>query len=103
MDDQAENRLRERRVLARTLLLRERVPEPTPNLSPDRLALLKAMRRLPRAQREAIALHHHLAGLPVDEVAASLGTSPNTIKSRLCRGRAALAELLGREEEAQHA
>lgn len=91
-----------RRVLARRLQLREQPPESPPELSPDRVALMTALRALPRAQREAIALHH-LADLPVGEVAETLGVSPNTIKSRLRRGRAALAESLGEAEEAQHA
>lgn len=91
-----------RRVLGRRLLLRELPPVSAPELSPDRVAVLDALRRLPAAQREAIALHH-LADLPVDEVARNLGVSPNTVKSRLRRGRAALAELLDEREEAPHA
>lgn len=91
-----------RRVLGQRLLMRESPPISAPELSPDRVAVLDALRRLPAAQREAIALHH-LADLPVDEVARNLGVSPNTIKSRLRRGRAALAELLDVREEAPHA
>jgi RNA polymerase sigma-70 factor (ECF subfamily) len=34
---------------------------------------------------------HHLAGLPVEEVASELRLAPGTVKSRLARGRAALA------------
>lgn len=59
----------------------------------DRLALLAALRALPRAQREVIALHH-LADLPVHEVAGTLGIPVGTVKARLARGRAALAVLL---------
>ena len=59
----------------------------------DRVALLTALRRLPAAQREAIALHH-LADVPVHEVAATLGVPVGTVKARLSRGRAALATLL---------
>ena len=54
---------------------------------------MDALRRLPEAQREAIALHH-LADLPVHEVAATLGVPTGTVKARLSRGRAALATLL---------
>ena len=54
---------------------------------------MDALRRLPDAQREAIALHH-LADLPVHEVAATLGVPTGTVKARLSRGRAALATLL---------
>jgi RNA polymerase sigma-70 factor (ECF subfamily) len=63
------------------------------DLPDDRLALLAALRQLPAAQREAIALHH-LADLPVQEVAETVGAPVGTVKARLTRGRAALAVLL---------
>jgi RNA polymerase sigma-70 factor (ECF subfamily) len=58
------------------------------------LALREALQKLPEAQRTAIVLHH-LCDLPVDEVAAEVGAPVGTVKARLSRGRAALAELLG--------
>ncbi|HEY0698035.1 MAG TPA: sigma-70 family RNA polymerase sigma factor, partial [Micromonospora sp.] len=61
--------------------------------SPEHLALLAALRDLPEGQRHALALHY-LVDLPVDEVAATLGVSAGTVKSRLSRGRRALAALL---------
>ncbi|GLH96007.1 SigE family RNA polymerase sigma factor [Phytohabitans aurantiacus] len=91
----ARTRYRRRWVLDR-LLLAGRVHRPdetVPGMSPDRVALVEALRRLPRRTREAIVLHH-IADLPVDEVAAALGVSAGTVKSRLSRGRAALARLL---------
>ncbi|GAA5115504.1 SigE family RNA polymerase sigma factor [Alloalcanivorax gelatiniphagus] len=66
------------------------------DLPVDRLALLAALRRLPAAQREAIALHH-LADLPVDEVARAVGAPVGTVKARLARGRTVLAALLTEE------
>jgi RNA polymerase sigma-70 factor (ECF subfamily) len=60
---------------------------------PDRVALVAALRRLPEEQRRAIVLHH-LADLPVAEVAAETGAPVGTVKARLSRGRAALARLL---------
>ncbi len=54
---------------------------------------LAALRQLPQGQRHALALHY-LVDLPVDEVAATLGVSVGTVKSRMSRGRRALAELL---------
>ena len=72
----------------------DRPPTGAEELTADRLALLSALRRLPAAQREAIALHH-LADLPVHEVAATLGVPTGTVKARLSRGRSALAVLLG--------
>ncbi len=68
------------------------------DLPDDRLALLAALRRLPAAQREAIALHH-LADLPVAEVALTLGVPEGTVKARLARGRAALAALLAEPDQ----
>ena len=37
---------------------------------------------------------HHLVGLPVEEVARELRLAPGTVKSRLARGRAAMAGTL---------
>jgi RNA polymerase sigma-70 factor (ECF subfamily) len=59
-------------------------------LTPDAVDLYRALRALPRVQREAIALYH-LAELSVAEIAGQLGVSPGTVKSRLSCGRAALA------------
>jgi RNA polymerase sigma-70 factor (ECF subfamily) len=71
----------------------------SPGLSPDRVALLAALRRLTPAAREAVVLHH-LADLPVAEVAATLGVPVGTVKARLARGRAALARLLADDDPA---
>jgi RNA polymerase sigma-70 factor (ECF subfamily) len=72
-------------------LLPALVPEP-PEGDDDaaRVDLVAALLTLPTAEREAIGLHH-LAGLPVDEVAATLGVPSGTVKARLARGRVALA------------
>ena len=51
------------------------------------------MAALPLSQRQVIVLHH-LAGLPVEEVASELRLATGTVKSRLARGRAALASTL---------
>lgn len=58
--------------------------------------LYRAIRALPDVQREAVFLHH-LADLPLDEVAARTGVPVGTVKSRLSRGRAALAGQLTSE------
>jgi RNA polymerase sigma-70 factor (ECF subfamily) len=64
------------------------------------------LRRLPEVQRRALVLHH-LAELPVAEVASLERCPEGTIKARLSRGRAALAEPLGdrsdQNEEHTHA
>ncbi|MFF5070568.1 sigma-70 family RNA polymerase sigma factor [Micromonospora olivasterospora] len=88
----ARSRHRRRRVLD-GLLRRIGPPPVVADTAPEHLALLAALRRLPEGQRYALALHY-LVDLPVDEVAATLGVSAGTVKSRLSRGRRALAELL---------
>ena len=87
-------RSRWRRMLRWAHLIPELVtPEAYADLPEERVALLAALRQLPIAQREAIALHH-LADVPVAEVAYTLGVPEGTVKARLSRGRAALAALL---------
>ena len=75
------------------LVHREQDEARHPALDDDRLALMAALRKLPTPQREAIALHY-LADVPVHEVAEATGSTVGTVKSRLSRGRAALAVLL---------
>ena len=57
------------------------------------VALVAALRKLPEDQRRALVLHH-IADLPVQEVARELGAPEGTVKARLSRGRATLAALL---------
>lgn len=81
------------------LLVRQRSPQAVPGPSPDLVALVAALRTLPEEQRVAIVLHH-LHDLPVEEIARMTRCQAGTVKSRLSRGRSALAELL-RDETAQ--
>ncbi|MEV0732479.1 SigE family RNA polymerase sigma factor [Polymorphospora sp. NPDC050346] len=85
----ARSRYRRRRVLD-GLLRRIGPPPVVADVGPDHVALMAAMRRLPRGQRDALALHY-LVDLPIEEVADALGVSVGTVKSRLSRGRRALA------------
>jgi RNA polymerase sigma-70 factor (ECF subfamily) len=73
--------------------LRHGPPDAVPEPSPDTVAIVDALRRLPEEQRVAIALYH-LVGLPVAEVARQTGVPVGTVKARLSRGRAALAPYL---------
>ncbi|HYO31451.1 MAG TPA: SigE family RNA polymerase sigma factor [Nocardioidaceae bacterium] len=73
-----------------------------PETDTDHVMLVEALRRLPTSQREAIALHHFM-DLSVSETAATLGVPEGTVKARLARGRAALAERLQDIEEVRHA
>lgn len=66
--------------------------------SPDAVALATALRRLPEVQRRTLVLHH-LADLSVADVAAETGVPVGTVKARLSRGRAALAQLLTDDRE----
>jgi RNA polymerase sigma-70 factor (ECF subfamily) len=87
-------RSRWRRMLRRAHLLPQlAASESYADLPEDHLVLMAALRQLPAAQREAIALYH-LADLPVAEVAFTLGVPEGTVKARLSRGRAALATAL---------
>ena len=66
------------------------------------LDLATGLRALSRDQRTVIVLHH-LAGLPIGEIAGELGIPSGTVKTRLHRGRAALARALAvHPEEVTH-
>ena len=58
----------------------------------------EAIARLPDAQRRVVVLHH-LGGRSLADIADEEGVAIGTIKSRLHRGRARLAELLAPVEE----
>lgn len=89
------NRLRKARNGVRARLLQSR-DEDAAAPSAERIDVQRALAALPAGQRHVVVLHH-LVGLEVTEVAAELGVAVGTVKSRLHRGRAALAPLL-REE-----
>ena len=74
-------------------LLRLGPPPPLPAVGAEHVDLVRALRRLPLAQREVLVLHY-VAELAVERVAAELGLPVGTVKSRLARGRAALAHHL---------
>ncbi len=65
----------------------------------DRIAVQRALAELPVAQREAIVLHH-FCDLPIADIAAETGNPEGTVKARLARGRAKLAQLLGEGDAA---
>jgi RNA polymerase sigma-70 factor (ECF subfamily) len=72
-----------------------------PELSPDATAVAMAMRQLPRRHREVLVLYY-IVQLSVHETARQLGIPTGTVKSRLARGRMALARQLGEEREELH-
>ncbi len=57
-------------------------PVPREDLTDALLDLRRAVDELPEKMRLAVCLHH-IAGLPVDEVAATLEVAPGTVKSNL--------------------
>ena len=66
--------------------------------SPDRVAVIGALRRLPKPQRQVVALHY-LLDMPVADIAASTGVPAGTVKVRLSRARTALGRLLNEEDQ----
>lgn len=56
------------------------------------------VRRLPRRQAQAIALHY-IYDLPVSDIAGTLDCSDSTVKAHLVRGRTALANRLDIKEQ----
>jgi RNA polymerase sigma-70 factor (ECF subfamily) len=60
----------------------------------DRLVIAGALRTLPLEQRTAVIMRD-LLGLSYEEIAQATGTAVGTVKSRISRGRAALAGGLG--------
>lgn len=78
-------------------------PSPdAPALDEQHVALVTALAALPDKQRVAIVLHH-LADLPVEQVARETGATAAAVKQQLVRGRAALAGLLDEERPSRAA
>ena len=78
-------------------LLAQRPAEP----DVSRVAISRALQKLPANQRRALVLYH-LCDLSVSDIADEVNAPVGTVKARLSRGRAALALLLGDTEEAHH-
>jgi RNA polymerase sigma-70 factor, ECF subfamily len=89
------------RGLRRWLTARTRMGPPddvVDSPSPDRVAVVDALQRLPQPQRQVIALYY-LLDMPVRDIATSVGVPEGTVKARLSRARNALAVLLDEHEE----
>jgi RNA polymerase sigma-70 factor (sigma-E family) len=82
--------------------LRHHLAEPDPVASTEdqlvdaegRQEVLDALRGLPSRQRDAVVLRYW-GELGIEEIAATMGVSRNTVKTHLKRGLAALEDLLG--------
>jgi RNA polymerase sigma-70 factor (ECF subfamily) len=88
----ATSRFRRLAVAGRALR-RHGTVQVVPALSPDHVALVAALRRLPDRQRHAIVLHY-IADVPVLEIAEDLGVPKGTVLSWLHRARTQLAMYL---------
>lgn len=78
---------------ALSFLAGQREEPMVPPPDPEHVALVAALATLPSKHRRAIVLHH-LADIPIAEIAASERVADGTVKSWLHRGRAALATAL---------
>jgi RNA polymerase sigma-70 factor, ECF subfamily len=88
-----------RRARRRLAALARHGPErDTQAVSADQIDLHRAMVRMPQRQREVLVLAY-VAGLSLEEIAGQLRLPLGTVKSRLARGRQALAEQLGEAYE----
>lgn len=89
----AVSRWRRRRYASRAADRAVGMRTQVPAIDESHVALVAALKKLPEPQRQALVLHH-IADLPVHQIAAEIGVPTGTIKARLARGRAALATLL---------
>lgn len=77
----------------RHVVVPERITGSSEDASVDRLAVLAAVRRLPRRQREVIVLAY-LSDVAEADVARVLGISNGTVKTHMHRGLTALRKAL---------
>lgn len=90
------NRWRSEQRGRRAVLRLDRRDEVYHDAEPRDGSVAAALATLSMQQREAVVLHH-MADLPVAEVAELMQVSVPTVKTHLQRGRAALAAVLGTE------
>jgi len=74
-------------------VLDEPSAEETAAARESRTEVVDALRGLPHRQRDCLVLRYYL-DLPVEEIAATLGISANSVKTHLQRGMRALANTL---------
>jgi RNA polymerase sigma-70 factor, ECF subfamily len=86
-------RLRSLAVRAKRGIASRSVPDAM-DAADDRLDVLRGIRALPRAQREALLMIEWL-DLDVDEAASLLGIAPASVRGRLHRARETLRERFG--------
>jgi RNA polymerase sigma factor (sigma-70 family) len=85
------------RASARVVMPEEGVPDSPVEQGGLDLDLWAALARLPDGQRAAV-VHHHLGGLPFDEVASLTGTTPTAARKAASDGVRRLRTLLVLED-----
>jgi RNA polymerase sigma-70 factor (sigma-E family) len=89
----ARSALRRRRFVQPVIDLVSRSPEDELVLGEEHRAVVAAVASLPSRQRECVILRYY-AELGIEEIAATLGISPNSVKTHLVRGLHALERRL---------
>ena len=74
--------------------LRHGHPAVVSEIDPDHIGLAAALQKLSTDQRRVLVLRY-IVGLTVEDIATETGVPVGTVKSRLARGRTALAADLG--------
>lgn len=80
--------------------VRQGVPDDLPEPGSERADLVAALRQVNAEQRQVLVLHY-LCDLSVEQIATETESPPSTVKTRLHRGRTALAALLAPTEHDQ--
>jgi RNA polymerase sigma-70 factor (sigma-E family) len=91
-------KVRDRHDARRTVAPAAGTPEASVVAADEHDRVVAALRRLPERQREALALRYFL-DLPEAETAAAMGVSAGSVKTHMHRGLAALAQLLGENDQ----
>lgn len=87
-----------RRRAAEARALPRLARSPLPELSPETADVWRAVRNLPKRQAQVVALFY-LEDLPLEDIAAILDRSVDTVRTHLRRARQTLARRLAAEED----
>jgi RNA polymerase sigma-70 factor, ECF subfamily len=85
-----------RRLAERKAMDRLSTPLGSDPPSADTIDVVRAIRTLPKRQRQAIVLHYFVE-MTIPEIAMALGISEGTVKNALFRARRSLAKIIDNE------